>query len=661
MKAVRRVSLAAAIVVAMGLAGALPAQAADPTPPVQVTTQPGDATVLAGTDATFNAAAQDNDSLDVPVQTWQSEAVGASTWSDVGGSAGQSTLTVPAVTAQADGTKYRALFDDGTGSTVPSNAATLTVHFAPLVTTQPASNQTVAPSHTFSLTAAASGNPEPTVQWQSGESATGPWSNIGGATSTTYTGTSGGTSGDQAFYRAQFSNTVATTTTNVAIVTTGDNPPPQVDYVDATNPAPGQLHAAWPAPDSGVVTSYTVRLNQGGVVRKQSTTTSRSITFTNLTAGAYQVSVVASNGGGDSDETFSASVSVKALKQTGTVSSTTLRPYHDGFQDTITLRATSNFAASGTARVLSSAGKVVRSFTISKRTSWAATFNGRTSSGHALPYGHYRVRFTLGSKVVATRTISLAKTQSSLTSSSFSPSTVYPVHDGFQDTTKLTLKTNMPATMTVTITKSGSSKVVASHKISLRLTGTYTWSAKSGGRPLPAGKYRAKIVVKGGDGSPRTSYRYVNVSAKKLVASKFTGYTTASDAYLGAVSGSPLDLGGRVAFYSDSYLGSDIGLFGVRLPASYGDRYTGITLYGCVDTDNPNYGNEVSALLLTSTGALSSRGLDIPDSGCDSVGVPSSYIVNHSRFGWEAGNVSNNDEFGAIDYFAVTVTIYKLK
>jgi hypothetical protein len=38
------------------------------------------------------------------------------------------------VSAVDDGTKYRALFNDGTGSTVPSSAATLTVHFAPLVT-----------------------------------------------------------------------------------------------------------------------------------------------------------------------------------------------------------------------------------------------------------------------------------------------------------------------------------------------------------------------------------------------------------------------------------------------------------------------------------------------------------------------------------------------
>ena len=165
-------------------------------------------------------------------------------------------------------------------------------------------------------------------------------------------------------------------------MTTGDELPVAVDYVDATNPAAGQLRASWPAPDAGgPVDHYSVRANHAGVAARTVNTSSRAYTFTGLPAGTYQVSVVAVNATGGSDETFSAGVLVRALKQTGTVSATILRPYYDHFQDTVTLRATSTFPASGSAHVLNSAGKVVRSFTISKRTSFTATFNGRSSAG----------------------------------------------------------------------------------------------------------------------------------------------------------------------------------------------------------------------------------------------------------------------------------------
>ena len=86
MKVVRASALVAAVLVSVGLAGAVPAEAAAPTPPVQVSTQPTDQTVNAGADAAFTAAAQDSVPADVPVSIWQSEPAGTSTWSDVSGS-----------------------------------------------------------------------------------------------------------------------------------------------------------------------------------------------------------------------------------------------------------------------------------------------------------------------------------------------------------------------------------------------------------------------------------------------------------------------------------------------------------------------------------------------------------------------------------------------
>ena len=62
-----------------------------------------------------------------------------------------------------NGYEYEAVFTNTAGS-VTTSAATLTVQTAPTVTTQP-TNQTVHAGGTATFTAAASGNPTPTVQW----------------------------------------------------------------------------------------------------------------------------------------------------------------------------------------------------------------------------------------------------------------------------------------------------------------------------------------------------------------------------------------------------------------------------------------------------------------------------------------------------------------
>lgn len=75
---------------------------------------------------------------------------------------------------------------------------------APVVQTQP-TNATVTEGAVASFTAAASGSPTPTVQWQSQPSG-GSWSNIGGATAATYTTpvTTAAMNGTK--YRAVFTN-----------------------------------------------------------------------------------------------------------------------------------------------------------------------------------------------------------------------------------------------------------------------------------------------------------------------------------------------------------------------------------------------------------------------------------------------------------------------
>jgi hypothetical protein len=80
--------------------------------------------------------------------------------------------------------------------------------------TQP-TNQTVAPGSTATFTAAASGNPTPTVQWQVSTNGGSSFSDISGATSPTYSFTASAADNGKQF-RAVFTNSAGTATTNAA-------------------------------------------------------------------------------------------------------------------------------------------------------------------------------------------------------------------------------------------------------------------------------------------------------------------------------------------------------------------------------------------------------------------------------------------------------------
>ncbi len=119
--------------------------------------------------------------------------------------------------------------NDGTAS---STVATSTVavaqgtQTAPAVTTSPTS-QTVNAGSTATFTAAASGSPTPTVQWEVSSDGGKTFTTISGATSTTYSLTaSSADNGNE--YEAVFTNSVSTATSTAATLT--------VDYV-TTQPA----------------------------------------------------------------------------------------------------------------------------------------------------------------------------------------------------------------------------------------------------------------------------------------------------------------------------------------------------------------------------------------------------------------------------------------
>jgi hypothetical protein len=121
-----------------------------------------------------------------------------------------------------NGNEYRAVFTNNAGS-VATSAAVLTVQTVPLVTTNP-SSQTVTAGQTATLTADASGNPTPTVQWQVSSDGGESFSNLFLALSTTLTLSNVQYSQNGYLYRAIFTNSVGTATTTAATLTVQATP-----------------------------------------------------------------------------------------------------------------------------------------------------------------------------------------------------------------------------------------------------------------------------------------------------------------------------------------------------------------------------------------------------------------------------------------------------
>ena len=259
------------------------------TVPPTVTTQPTAATVAAGQTATFSAAASGDPSLTVQ---WKSAPVGSSTFSAISGATADS-YTTPATTASANGTRFEAVFTDAGGSTT-TTIVTLGVTSPPAVTTQPAS-QTVAVGHTATFVAAASGNPTPTVQWDSAPAGSSTFAAIAGATSATYTTPATVSADSGTRYEALFTAGLVTATSQPATLTV--NTPPVV----TTQPASQTAAAATSVTFSAAATGST------GVAWKSAPAGSSTFTpISGATSASYTLNpVTAANNGTRYEAVFS--------------------------------------------------------------------------------------------------------------------------------------------------------------------------------------------------------------------------------------------------------------------------------------------------------------------------------------------------------------------
>ena len=185
-----------------------------------ISVQPAPQTITAGQNASFSVTAAGT----ALTYQWQHSMDGGNTFTNEAG-ATAATLTLTAVAQLHNGHFLRVVVSNSLGS-ITSSAALLTVNAAPIavaITTQPVSVTVVAPNvATFS--AAATGTPSPTLQWQLSTNGGTSFADIAGATGGSYStaATVVGDSGRQ--YRVIATNGSGSATSNVATLTVNPTP-----------------------------------------------------------------------------------------------------------------------------------------------------------------------------------------------------------------------------------------------------------------------------------------------------------------------------------------------------------------------------------------------------------------------------------------------------
>lgn len=205
------------------------------------------------------------------------------------------TSHVVAITGLSPGTLYHyniASGLDSSGNILQGADGTFTTTgVAPVITTNPAATTTVCAGGNVNLVAAASGTPAPTVQWQRSTASGGStYTNISGATSTTYSFTA--TAADNGFnFRAVFTNATGTATSTVAAVTVNSPPVISAQPVDQ-NVAAGAM-ATFSVTASGSPTYQWQQSVASGPWTNIGGATSSSLAVTGTTVGQsgsrYQV------------------------------------------------------------------------------------------------------------------------------------------------------------------------------------------------------------------------------------------------------------------------------------------------------------------------------------------------------------------------------------
>jgi flagellar hook assembly protein FlgD len=238
--------------------------------------------------------------------------------------------------------------------------------------------------------------------------------------------------------------------------------------------------------------------------------------------GTYQASLIALDDAGNG-AVRNFSVRVDATPPVVAVSATpgSFSPNGDSVADRTTLRWTSNESAAGTA-ALYRGTRLVRSWALSARTSWAMAWDGRPAAGALLADGRYRyrvdVRDVAGNRTVVYGTVTIDRTAGYLRwSRSFYPQD----GDALTPTSVVSFRLARPATTTLRILDASGAPVRTVWVNHLFAAGTrsWTWNGKTAAGTYAApGRYVAELTTTTSLGTTRL-VRSVAVDAFAATAS----------------------------------------------------------------------------------------------------------------------------------------------
>jgi sugar lactone lactonase YvrE len=245
-------------------------------PPSFTTQPPATQTVVAGATATITFVAA---GTPTPTYQWKKNGVNLTDGGNVSGST-STTLTLTNV-SPADTATYTVVADNTIAPSATSNNSVLNVNVPSAITTQPPATLTVNVGGTATITAAASGIPTPTYQWQKNGV------NISGATSATLTLTPL-VIGDAGTYKVIATNVAGVATSSNSVLTV-NYPPSYTTQPAATQTINAGGSVTFTAAASGVPTP-TYQWQKNGV--NITGATNATLTINSLVpgdAGTYTV------------------------------------------------------------------------------------------------------------------------------------------------------------------------------------------------------------------------------------------------------------------------------------------------------------------------------------------------------------------------------------
>ena len=284
------------------------------------------------------------------------------------------------------------------GGTVATASATLTLNTTPAVLSNPIS-QAVNTGTTVTFTAAASGTPVPTVQWQTSTDGV-HWINISGETSTKYQVTAAAATAGH-MYRALFTNSLGTSASNPATLTV--YAPPAI----TSNPVSQSVAV-------GSQVTFTAAAGGTPAPSVQWQTSTNGTTWTNIagtTSNSYTFTVTAAMSGHEYQAMFTNSHGLYSITTAATLTvsspaAVTTNPVNQSAiaGSTVTFTATASGATAPTVQWQSSTDGSTWN-NISGATSASYSFTATTAASGT----QYRAVFTnsLGTDTTTAATLSV--------------------------------------------------------------------------------------------------------------------------------------------------------------------------------------------------------------------------------------------------------------